>query len=200
MRLRLRGQRSSSQRVDCWMCKKNQMQWVFSRRVFSTSSLMSRSLSSGAHSRDPLAYRATLATSESAHRNCGDAALTKTEALQERWCLGVLHRLLLVLEGLVRARPVPVRFALPGTFAAISLGPDLRSRIVHRPDPSVLFRGLDLCRGILHNLYRGSLLYRGGLHGLYGLDLCPCIFLGRPGFEFLQQGFSLLADRSRLDF
>ena len=74
----------------------------------------------------------------------------------------------------------------------ISMGPDLCSRILHGPDPSVLFGGLDLCWGILHNLYRGSWrgLYRGSLHGLCGLDLCPCIFLGRPGLELLEQGFS----------
>ena len=65
----------------------------------------------------------------------------------------------------------------------ISMGPDLCSRILHGPYPSVLFHRLDLCRGILHNLYWGN------LRGLYGLDLCPCIFLGRPGFELLQQGF-----------
>ena len=73
----------------------------------------------------------------------------------------------------------------------ISMGPDLCSRILHGSDPSVLFGGLDLRWGILHNLYRGSWrgLYRGSLHGLCGLDLCPCIFLGRPGLELLEQGF-----------
>jgi hypothetical protein len=36
--------------------------------------------------------RATLAASEVvAKRDCGDAALTKTQALQERRCLGILH-------------------------------------------------------------------------------------------------------------
>src|SRR5216117_1029918 len=36
--------------------------------------------------------RATLAASEVvAKRDCGDATLTQTQALQERWCLGILH-------------------------------------------------------------------------------------------------------------
>ena len=66
----------------------------------------------------------------------------------------------------------------------ISLGPDLCSCILHGPDPSVLFHGPDLRWGILHNLYRGS------LHGLCGPGLCPCLFLGRPSLELLEQGFS----------
>ena len=74
----------------------------------------------------------------------------------------------------------------------ISMGPDLCPRILYGPGPSVLFRGLDLGRGILHNLYRGRWLglYRGSLHGLCGLGLRPCIFLGRPGLELLEQFFS----------
>ena len=36
--------------------------------------------------------QATLAASEVvAKRDCGDATLTQTQALQERWCLGILH-------------------------------------------------------------------------------------------------------------
>ncbi len=66
----------------------------------------------------------------------------------------------------------------------ISMGPDLCPRILYGPGPAVLFRGPDLGRGILHNLYRGS------LRGPYGLDLRPCIFVGRPGLELLKQGFS----------
>ena len=66
----------------------------------------------------------------------------------------------------------------------ISMGPDLCPRILYGPGPSVLFRGLDLGRGILHSLYRGS------LYGPCGLGLRPCIFLGRPGLELLEQFFS----------
>src|SRR5437762_2686779 len=51
--------------------------------------------------------------------------------------------------------------------AMISLGSDLRSRIVHGPGPSMLFLGLGLSWGILRNLHRG------GLRGLYGHGLCP---------------------------
>ena len=53
--------------------------------------------------------------------------------------------------------------------------------------------------GNLCRLYRFYKLYRlYGLYGLYGLyrlyrlDLCPCIFLGRPGLELLQQIFGWL--------
>ena len=53
----------------------------------------------------------------------------------------------------------------------------------HGPDVSVLFHGPDFWSSILHNLCWGS------LYGLYGPDLCPCIFLGRPSLELLEQGF-----------
>ena len=66
----------------------------------------------------------------------------------------------------------------------ISLGSDLCSCISHGLDPSVLFHGPDLRLGNLRHLYRGS------LRGLCGLGLCPCLFLGRPGLELLEQGFS----------
>jgi hypothetical protein len=65
----------------------------------------------------------------------------------------------------------------------MSLGPDLCPRILHGPDVSVLLHGPDLWSGILHNLCWGI------LYGLYGPDLCPCIFLGRPSLELLEQGF-----------
>ena len=70
----------------------------------------------------------------------------------------------------------------------ISMGPDLCPRILYGPGPSVLFRGLDLGRGILRSLYRGS------LRGSCGLGLRPCIFLGRPGLELLKQSSVRLAD------
>ena len=66
----------------------------------------------------------------------------------------------------------------------ISLEPDLCACILHGPHTPLLFHGPDLCRGILHDLYRGS------LHGLCGLSLGPCLFLGRPSLELLEQGFS----------
>ena len=55
----------------------------------------------------------------------------------------------------------------------------------------------DLCSGLLHNLCLGIFCRLYGcywLYGLdlsppYGLDLCPCIFLGRPSLELLQQIF-----------
>jgi hypothetical protein len=72
----------------------------------------------------------------------------------------------------------------PDLCSGIPLGPDLSPRILHGPDLSVLLHGPDLCCGILHNLYWGI------LYGLYGPNLCPCIFLGRPSLELLQQGFS----------
>ena len=74
----------------------------------------------------------------------------------------------------------------------ISLGPDLCSCILHRPDPSLLFRGPDLRRGFLRDL-QGILhgLYRGSLRGLCGLGLCSRLFLCRPSLELLEQCLQL---------
>jgi len=80
-------------------------------------------------------------------------------------------------------------FCEPGLYTGILLGPDLCPRILHVPDPLVLLRGLGRCWSILHNLCWGI------LYGLYRLDLCRCIFLGRPSLELLQQGSRwILAD------
>ena len=111
------------------------------------------------------------------------AALTQTQALQERRCLGILHRLVLC-SGVGYGRDLyPGILLLPDPCSMISLGPDLCSCILHGPDPSVLFHGPDLRWGILHDLYRGS------VHRLCGPGLCPCLFLRRPSLELLEQGF-----------
>jgi len=75
--------------------------------------------------------------------------------------------------------------------SGISLGPDLCPRILLGPDVSVLFHGPDLWSSVSHNLCWGILygLCLGILCGLYGPDLCPCIFLGYPSLELLEQGF-----------
>ena len=117
-------------------------------------------------------------------RSRGDAALAKTEALQEPRCLAILHWLLLRCSGVRCRRDRHRRTFFPGPRSMMSRGPDLRSSILHGPDPSVLLRGPDLRWGILHHPYRSSLL------GLFGLDLCPCILFVRPGLELLEQGFS----------
>src|SRR6267142_6511094 len=107
--------------------------------------------------------RATLAASEVvAKRDCGDAALTQTQALQERRCLGILHGLLLC-SGVRYGRDLdPCILLFPDPCSMISLGSDLCSRIVHGSGPSMFFRWLGPSWGILHNLHRGS------LRGLYG--------------------------------
>jgi hypothetical protein len=53
---------------------------------------------------------------------------------------------------------------------------------LHGPDLLLLLHGPDLFWGSLHDLW-------GILYGLYALGLWPCIFLGRPGLELIQQGF-----------
>jgi hypothetical protein len=124
--------------------------------------------------------RATLATA---------SLIAQTEALQERRCLGILHRRILG-SGVGYGRGLRI-LLLPDPCSLISLGPDLCSCIfiLHGPDPSLLFRGPDLRRGLLHRPYRSS------LHGLCGPGLCPCLFLRRPSLELFEQGFiELLAD------
>jgi hypothetical protein len=88
-------------------------------------------------------------------------------------CSGVWHGL-----GLF-----PCILFFPDLCSVISLGPNLCPCILQGPNPPVLFRRPNLCGGILRNLCRGI------LHGLYWHDLCPCIFLGRPSLELLEQGF-----------
>ena len=89
-------------------------------------------------------------------------------------CLGILHG------------PVPgscILFAMhvcSGFFHDLCSGIFLCTRMA---DVSVLLHGPDLCSGTLRDLCLGI------LYGLYGPDLCPCIFLGCPSLEFLEQGF-----------
>jgi hypothetical protein len=129
--------------------------------------------------------KVTLAASEvAAKRNCGHTALAKAEALQEPGRLAVLHWLLLRCSGVRCRRDRHRRTFFPGPRSMMSRGPDLRSSILHGPDPSVLLRGPDLRWCILHHLYRSS------LHGLFELDLCPCFLFVRPSLELLEQGFS----------
>src|ERR1700688_2023124 len=80
----------------------------------------------------------------------------------------------------------PTQPSLGPGCQGILLGPDLCLGIflcTRMPDVSVLLHGLDLCSGTLHDLCLGI------LYGLYGLDLCPCIFPGRPSLELREQGF-----------
>ena len=130
-------------------------------------------------------HPATLAASEVVAKcDCGDAALTQTQALQERRWLGILHRRVLC-SGIGYGRDLsPCILLLPDPCSMISLGSDLCSCILHGPDLSVLFHGPDPRWGILHHLYSGS------LHGLCGPGRCPCLFLCRPGLELLEQFFS----------
>ena len=110
--------------------------------------------------------------------------IAQTEALQERWCLGILHRRVLC-SGIGYGRDLsPCILLLPDPYSMISLGSDLRSCILHGPDLSVLFHGPDPRWGILHHLYGGS------LHGLCGPGLCPCLSRRRPCLELLEQFFS----------
>ncbi len=81
---------------------------------------------------------------------------------------------------LVRAGPVPVHFAPAGPL----LGDVARARSLpahFARDGRVGAFSWAGWSGILYNLYWGI------LNGLY--DLCPCMFLGRPGLVLLKQGF-----------
>ena len=106
--------------------------------------------------------------------------------MQERRWLGILYgpiRCLGILLG-------------PGLCSCILRAPHLcsgisHSGILHVPDPSLLLHVPDLCPRILCDLGLGILsgLCLGILYRLYALDLRPCIFLGRPGLELIQQDF-----------
>lgn len=109
--------------------------------------------------------------------------IAQTEALQERRCLGILHRRGLVSGVDHRRRDLPpCILLLSGLRPMISLGSDLCSCILHGPDPSVLLHGPDRRRRILHHRYGGS------LRSLCRRGLCPCLFLGCPRLELLEQG------------
>jgi hypothetical protein len=82
---------------------------------------------------------------------------------------------------------------LSGTFHRADVSGTLRGPNVER-----LFLGPDVSRLLLRAdvpalLHRPS-LYSGIWCRLYRPDLCPCIFLGRPSLELLEQrfGFCLL--------
>ena len=90
--------------------------------------------------------------------------IVPTEALQEPRWLGILHGLR------------PCLCILDGADLYILLAPHLRSGIFHDLC-SGSSRGPDLSTRILH---RPDLL-------LHGSDLCPRIFLGRPSLVFLEQ-------------
>jgi hypothetical protein len=109
-----------------------------------------------------------------------------------RW-LGILYGPLLCL-GILR---------WPGLCSCIftlhlcpGISHGLCSGILHRPDPSLLLHVPDRWPGIFHDRRLG-ILYRlhaldlrrciFRLHGLCALDLWPCICLGRPGLELIQQ-------------
>jgi hypothetical protein len=108
--------------------------------------------------------------------------IAQTQALQERRCLGILHRLVRC-SGVLYGRHLHPCILLPSNLCTgISLGPDLCPRILHGPDLSVFFQISDLWSGILQNLCWGI------LSGLYGPNLCPWILLGHPSLELLEQG------------
>jgi hypothetical protein len=119
----------------------------------------------------PPLTRATLAAA---------SLIAQTEALQERRCLGILHRRILG-SGVGYGRGLR-SLLLPNRCPMISLRPDLCSCILHGPGPSGLFRRPDLRWSLLHRPYRSS------LHGLCGPGLCPCPILRRPSLELLEQG------------
>ena len=128
-----------------------------------------------------------------AKRNCTDAASAQTEALQEPRCLAILRRLLR-RSGVGYGRSRHRRILLfPDPCPMMSLWPDLGSRILYRPDPPVLFRRLDLCGGILHNLHRGS------WRGLYGHGLCLRLLPWPPRLRIPSTSLRLAAERSRFD-
>ena len=89
--------------------------------------------------------------------------IAPTQTLQERRCLGILHRLVLC-SGVLYRRDL---------YLCILLPPDLFLGILHRPD---------LCPRILVEPHLSVLFHGPNLSGLY---LCP---LGLPSLELLEQG------------
>ena len=117
-------------------------------------------------------------------RPAAASLIAQAEALQQRRCLGILHRRV-PGSGVGYGRHLRI-LLLPDPCPMISLGLDLCSCIfiLHGLDPPLLFRGPDLGWGLLHRPDRSS------LHGLCGPGLCPCPILRRPSLELLEQGFS----------
>jgi hypothetical protein len=106
-------------------------------------------------------------------------------------CLSILHGPVLYL-GILFGPDLP----------CVVHRPDLRPRILHGPDHSVLLHSPDICSGTMQapdvpvrlrgrSLCPGMMVHdlgSGILYGLHGPDPCPCIFLGCPSLEFLEQG------------
>jgi hypothetical protein len=102
--------------------------------------------------------------------------------LQERRCLGILHRLVLC-SGVCYVRGLYLRILLPQVLCSGLLHVQgLCPRILYGPGP-LLLHGPHRCWGIFHDRCWGILC------GLYGLNLCPCTFLGCPSLELPKQGF-----------
>jgi len=121
----------------------------------------------------------------------GRDLIAETEALQERRRAILPRRVQCSLPRRVQCSGVgygrdlsPWILLLLDPWAMMTLGPDLRARILNGPDPPLLFHRPDLRRSILR--------YPDGrsLHGLPGSGLCPRLFLRRPGLELLEQFFS----------
>jgi hypothetical protein len=144
-------------------------------------------------------------------KSCCARLIARAEGLEERRCLGILHRLALCPGGLGsgvlcgRALHPSILHPPDDLFSGI-LHAHLCPRIMDGLDASALLhdseiysgilrslrRGiLRLCPGILHNPRRGirHSLCRGILNGLYGPDICLRFFLGSPGLELPEQGF-----------
>ena len=78
--------------------------------------------------------------------------IAQTEALQQRRRLGILRRRVLYSGiGYGRDLSSPCILLLAELRSIIAVGPDLCSCILHGAGPSLLFRGPDLCRGILRH-------------------------------------------------
>ena len=104
--------------------------------------------------------------------------IAPTEVLQERRCLGILHRLVLCSGVLSGTDLYPSILLLPNFFSGILHGSHLCPRIMDGPDVSVPLHGPESCSRIFRDLCRGN------LNGLYGPDLRLRTFLRRPSWQF----------------
>src|SRR5262245_62007778 len=95
--------------------------------------------------------------------------LLQTEALQQRWWLRILHRLVLCSRILSGPNLYTRILIPPHSCSGIMRGPDLCPRILDGPDPSVLSNGPDRRSLTLQNLCPRISCRR------YRLDLCLCI-------------------------
>ena len=133
------------------------------------------------HEGAPFAIQLFLQFPGSTHQCFPPDLVAKTEALQERRCLGILQRRIRC-SGVGHGRYLSpcILLFLPDPHAMMSLGPDLCACILYGPNLSVFFHGPNPRRGILRHPHRSSLRRAG---------LCPCLFLCRPSLELLEQGF-----------